>query len=98
MDEPSASLAFGNRIRVMERVKALCAEGYCVMQSTHDPEQAGYYSDRLLALKGGKVLAHGTPQEVFTEELISALYGVEVEICKLKENAPWVCIPKGVKT
>ncbi|MBR6825218.1 MAG: ABC transporter ATP-binding protein [Oscillospiraceae bacterium] len=98
MDEPSASLDFGNRIRVMERVKALCAEGYCVMQSTHDPEQAGYYSDRLLALKGGKVLSHGTPQEVFTEELISALYGVEVEICKLKENAPWVCIPKGVKT
>ncbi len=96
MDEPSASLDFGNRIRVMEQVRELCKEGYCVIQSTHDPEQAYLYSHRILALKNGRVLAHGKPCDIFNEALISDLYGVEVEICKIKEDVLRVCIPKGV--
>ncbi len=96
MDEPSASLDFGNRIMVMNRVKELCKEGYCVIQTTHDPEQAYFYSDRILALHKGNVLAHGKPYDIFTETLISTLYGVDVEICHIKNNALRVCIPKGV--
>ena len=98
MDEPSASLDFGNRIRVMEQVKELCKEGYCVIQTTHDPEQAYLYSDAILALKNGRILAHGKPRDIFNEVLISDLYGVEVEICKIKQDALRVCIPKGVLT
>ncbi len=95
MDEPSASLDFGNRIMVMERVRELCTQGYCVIQTTHDPEQAYLYSHKILALHKGTVLAHGTPPEIFTEELISNLYGVDVEICDMKNDALRVCIPKG---
>ncbi len=96
MDEPSASLDFGNRIRVMERVKELCREGYCVIQTTHDPEQAYLYSDTILALRDGKVLAHGKPRDIFREDLISALYGVEVELYEIKQDALRVCVPKGI--
>lgn len=96
MDEPSASLDFGNRIRVMQTVRALTAEGYCVIQSTHDPEQAYLYSDKILALHDGKILAHGAPQEIFDADLISTLYGVEVEVCKIQNDALRVCVPKGV--
>lgn len=94
MDEPSASLDFGNRIRVMNTVKELCKDGYCVIQSTHDPEQAYFYSHTILALHEGRILAHGNPRVIFDETLISTLYGVEVEICKIKEDALRVCIPK----
>ena len=62
MDEPSASLDFGNRIMVMERVRELCKVGYCVIQTTHDPEQAYLYSHKILALHKGTVLAHGAPR------------------------------------
>lgn len=96
MDEPSASLDFGNRIRVMQTVRSLTAEGYCVIQSTHDPEQAYLYSDKILAMHDGKILAHGTPQEIFDADLISTLYGIEVEVCKIKNDALRVCVPKGV--
>ena len=96
MDEPSASLDFGNRIRVMNTAKELCREGYCVIQTTHDPEQAYLYSDSILALHRGKVLAHGKPRDIFTEELISTLYGVDVEICNIKQGAMQFCVPKGV--
>ena len=96
MDEPSASLDFGNRILVMNRVKELCRQGYCVIQTTHDPEQAYLYSDQILALCKGRVLAWGKPRDVFTEELISTLYGVDVELVGIKEDGLRVCIPKGV--
>lgn len=96
MDEPSASLDFGNRILVMNRVKELCKEGYCVIQTTHDPEQAYLYSHKILALHKGTILAHGRPRDIFNETLISSLYGVEVEVCDIKEDTLRVCIPKGV--
>ncbi len=97
MDEPSASLDFGNRLCVMNTVKELCREGYCIIQITHDPEQAYFYSHRILALRGGRILAWGSPREIFDDHLISALYGVEVEVCNIKEDAYRVCIPKGVR-
>ena len=93
MDEPSSSLDFGNRIRLMNTVRSLTAEGYCVIQSTHDPEQAFRWSHRILALHGGQVLALGRPEEVITPELISTLYGVETEVCSLREDTVRVCIP-----
>ena len=97
MDEPSASLDFGNRIRVMQTVQALAREGYCVIQSTHDPDQAYLYSDRVLALYEGQALAFGTPQEIISNELISTLYGVEVEVCSMQNDAIRVCIPRQIR-
>lgn len=93
MDEPSASLDYGNRIRVMRTVQALAKEGYLVIQSTHDPDQAFLYSDRILALHDGRVLAYGKPDEVVTPECISKLYGVDVEVCSLRDDRVRVCIP-----
>lgn len=98
MDEPSANLDFGNRIRVMRTVRRLTEEGYCVIQSTHDPDQAYLYSDKLLALYGGEVLAWGTPQETIHNALISTLYGVEVEICSMRSDRVRVCVPAELHT
>lgn len=93
MDEPSASLDYGNKLRVMETVKGLTREGYTVIQSTHDPDQAYLYSDRILALYEGKILAWGTPQETISSSLISTLYGVDVEVCSMHRDDVRVCVP-----
>lgn len=95
MDEPSSSLDYGNRLRVMQTVRSLAAEGYCIIQSTHDPDQAYLYSDKILALYDGAILAHGTPKEIFDASLISKLYGVEVEVCKINHDTVRICVPKG---
>ena len=94
MDEPSANLDFGNRLRVMRTVQSLTRDGYAVIQSTHDPEQAYMYSDKILAMNGGKVVAYGTPQDTMDASLISALYGVDVEVCSMRGDEIRVCIPK----
>lgn len=93
MDEPSANLDFGNKMRVMQTVRKLTADGYSVIQSTHDPDQAYLYSDKILALYGGEVLAWGTPQETISNTLISQLYGVDVEVYSLQNDCARVCVP-----
>lgn len=93
MDEPSSALDFGNRMRVMQTVQGLTQDGYAVIQSTHDPDQAYQYSDKILALQGGRVAAFGTPQETIRSALISALYGVDVEVLSVRGDAIRVSIP-----
>ena len=93
MDEPSANLDYGNRVRLMQTMRGLAEAGYCVIQSTHDPDQAYLWSDRILALQDGRVLAWGTPQKTIDSRLISALYGVEAEVCSLRGDTVRVCVP-----
>ena len=78
MDEPTASLDYGNQNLVMTQARALADEGYCILISTHTPQQALWYADRALALLDGRVAAFGKPAEVMDEKLIEALYGLAV--------------------
>ena len=97
MDEPSANLDFGNRISFMKTIRQLSDDGYCVIQSTHDPDQAYLYSDKILALYNGQVLACGTPEDTINKDLISMLYGVEVEVQSLHEDSIRVCVPDYIR-
>ena len=82
MDEPTANLDYGNQLRVLIRIRELVREGITVIQSTHNPEHAFLFADRVVALIDGCVAADGPPSESVTEELIEALYGVRVTLTK----------------
>ena len=80
MDEPTSSLDYGNQLRVLERVRQLARQGYTVLLSTHDPQHALRFSQKVLALSGGQVAADGCTADVLTPELIRRLYGVEAVV------------------
>ncbi|MBE5784977.1 MAG: ABC transporter ATP-binding protein [Clostridiales bacterium] len=80
MDEPTSSLDYGNQARVLERVRALADRGYSIMLSTHNPQHALSYADRVLALHGGQAAACGTPRDVMTPALLERLYGVKTAL------------------
>lgn len=96
LDEPTASLDFGNQLLVLEQCRSLAREGYTVIQTTHNPEQSYQYSDRILTLQHGRVLAEGTPKEVLTEKTIRALYGVEVDVVSLRDDRARICLPANI--
>ncbi|MDR1589692.1 MAG: ABC transporter ATP-binding protein [Oscillospiraceae bacterium] len=88
MDEPTANLDYGNQLRVLKCVKDLVRRGLTVIQSTHNPDHAFIFADRVLALYGGRVAAFGEPASVISEELISSLYGVRVLIRRGENGLP----------
>ncbi len=96
LDEPTANLDFGNQILVLTQIRSLAREGYTIIQSTHNPEQTFQFSDSVAALFDGKVIAHGSPAEIFTADLMRILYGVEIEVQSLYNDKVRVCIPKVV--
>ena len=87
MDEPASSLDYGNQLRVLQMARELAAEGYTVILSTHDPQQALRFSDRVLALAEGSVVALGEVGEVLTRDLLRRLYHVETEFYMTPKGA-----------
>lgn len=93
MDEPTASLDFGNQAQVLERVVQLADSGLGIIISTHDPDHAFAFASRVLVLHEGAVIADGPPVDILTSERLELIYGVGVEIERL-ENGRRVCVPR----
>jgi iron complex transport system ATP-binding protein len=86
MDEPSAHLDLSNQHRVLEMVDQLARQGLSFIISSHAPNNALSYADRVLLLHRGRVLAYGPPQETLTESLLSTAYGMRTEVIYERRN------------
>jgi iron complex transport system ATP-binding protein len=92
MDEPTANLDYGNQLRLLFKIKDLSRRGFSIFLSTHNPDHAFLFADRVLALHENRIAAAGPPEEVLCPELIKKLYHVAVEIRK-EEGKAAACIP-----
>lgn len=52
LDEPTSALDFGNQTRVLGEIRRAVDEGYLVVLSSHNPQQALQYADRVLLHQG----------------------------------------------
>ncbi len=66
LDEPAAALDPKHTLMVNRIVDRLTEQGITVLISTHDVDYAMAWADDVFLLKDGKVLMHGTPQQVFS--------------------------------
>jgi iron complex transport system ATP-binding protein len=94
MDEPTASLDYGNQMRVLSRIRSLAAEGMAVVLSTHNPDHVFMIADRVALLHQGALAALGAPQDVLTPQRLKLLYDIDVVIGRLAEDGPLVCSPR----
>ncbi|GEK98730.1 ABC transporter ATP-binding protein [Acidomonas methanolica] len=75
-DEPVAALDPEHALSVMGVLRAVAAEGRCVVVVLHDLPLAARFCDRLALMRGGRVLLSGPPPEVLTEATIASAYRV----------------------
>ena len=96
LDEPTASLDFGNQARVLASVRELAAragsDGRGIIFSTHDPAQAFALEAQVLLMSEGRLMARGRPQDCLTAERLEAVYGLPVQVERTPSGA-WVCHP-----
>lgn len=78
LDEPTASLDFGNQLRVLSEVRRLRDDGIGILMSTHQPEHALEAEDRIALLEAGRIVAHGPPRETATPERLAHLYAADL--------------------
>jgi len=92
MDEPTASLDFGNQVVVLTEIRRLAARGAGIVLSTHDPDHAFAIADRVALMHGGEIISNGRPADVLTSERLHTVYGVHVTIEKTSRGQV-VCAP-----
>jgi iron complex transport system ATP-binding protein len=80
LDEPTASLDFGNQGRVMQEIRALGASGHGVLFTTHDPNHAMRAADRAYLLREGARLGEGAVGQVLGRTQLEALYSTPVQL------------------
>ncbi len=76
MDEPTASLDYGNQLKVLDKVADLTKDGYTILLSCHNPQQSLLYAERIVALHDGVIAADGHPETVLNADLLRMIYGV----------------------
>lgn len=79
LDEPTASLDFGNQGKVMREIRKLGASGHGVLFTTHDPNHAMRFADRAYLLRDGASIGDGATQTILGREQLETLYAAPVE-------------------
>ncbi len=81
LDEPTSALDIGHQQQALELVARLRHDhGLTVISAMHDLTLAGLYSDRLVLMHEGTVVAKGEPAAVLRPETLAEFYGVRVTV------------------
>jgi iron-chelate-transporting ATPase len=81
LDEPISALDVAHQVEVMALVQDLSRQhGVAILMVLHDVNLAARYCDQLVALRGGRVLAQGSPRELMRSDVLEAIYGLPMGI------------------
>jgi iron complex transport system ATP-binding protein len=80
LDEPTTYLDLAHAIDVLDLVDDLHETGCTVVMVLHDLNLATRYSDNLIVMREGAILAQGHPREVITAELLHEAFGLRAKV------------------
>jgi zinc/manganese transport system ATP-binding protein/zinc transport system ATP-binding protein len=81
LDEPTASADIKTRHEILHLLADLNADGVTVVLTTHDLNSVAAHLPWVICLNG-RIVAEGTPDEVFTPEVLSQTYEAEMVVLR----------------
>jgi iron complex transport system ATP-binding protein len=95
LDEPTSALDIGHQQQAMELVAELREHsGLTVISAMHDLTLAGIYTDRLVMLDAGRIVAAGKASEVLTAERLGEVFHVCVSVEIDPDDGAVVVVPR----
>jgi len=78
LDEPTSGVATSDKFKVMDSiVSAIKREGVSTLIIEHDMDIVSGYSDRVIVMHEGKIMAEGKPDEIMeNKEVKSTVFGI----------------------
>ncbi|WP_439656896.1 ABC transporter ATP-binding protein [Lentzea sp. HUAS TT2] len=80
LDEPTTYLDLAHAIDVIDLVDDLHEGGCTIVMVLHDLNLAVRYSDNLIVMKAGSIVAQGHPSDVITSELLLDTFGLQAKV------------------
>jgi iron complex transport system ATP-binding protein len=81
LDEPLNNLDMKHAVTMMKLLRRAADElGKTVVLVLHDINFASCYSDRIVAMRDGRVIHHGPPEALIRPEVLKDIYDLDIEV------------------
>ncbi|MGK8558458.1 ABC transporter ATP-binding protein [Nocardia gipuzkoensis] len=98
LDEPTTYLDLAHSIEVLDLVDRLHADlGRTVVMVLHDLNLAIRYSDQLVVMRDGRVVAAGPPAEVMSVELLREVFELDAAVLEDPVSGRPMIVPIGAR-
>lgn len=78
LDEPTTYLDISHQLQLMHHAKLLAEQGKTVLMIIHDLPHAFQTADKLVLMEAGRIVAQGTPEEIYSAECIPRIFRVKL--------------------
>jgi ABC-type cobalamin/Fe3+-siderophores transport system ATPase subunit len=81
LDEPTTFLDIAHQLEILEMLRNINREyRMTVLMVLHDLQQAVKYSDQVIAVKRGKIVAAGNARDILTDRFLRDVYEIEAKV------------------
>ena len=96
LDEPTTFLDVSHQIEVLDLLTDLNhTRGTTIVMVLHDLNLAARYADHLITLASGTVHTAGPPEEVLTEHVVRAVFGLDNQVITDPTSGKPLMLPLG---
>ena len=81
-DEPSNALDIGAQVQLRETMRQLAQSGLAIVLVTHHVSEIIPEIERVVLLRGGRIVADGPKDEILSTAQLSELFGVPVRVSR----------------
>ncbi|CAJ1000788.1 ABC transporter ATP-binding protein [Brevibacillus thermoruber] len=97
LDEPTTFLDMAHQLEVLELLHKLNQEEQrTIVMVVHDLNHAARYAQHMIAIKKGKVVCEGAPDQVMTHDVLREVFGIEADIVADPRTGVPLCLPYGL--
>ncbi len=94
LDEPATFLDYHHQVEVLRLIRRLSrVEKKTVLCVTHDLNRGVYESDKVLALKRGRVAFSGSAEALFDPERLAAIYDTPFDLVRHERSGHALVVP-----
>lgn len=86
LDEPTSQLDVGNQMRTIAIIKKLARDGFSLVVTSHFPDHAFLYADKVGILKDKTFIKAGATEAILTEQNLTRAYGVDIRIIRVADD------------
>lgn len=87
LDEPLNNLDIARSVQMMRYLRKAADDlGRTIVLVLHDINFAARYSDRICAMKQGKIIACGSPDEIMKPDILSNIFETKIEILQSSQG------------
>jgi iron complex transport system ATP-binding protein len=85
LDEPLNNLDMPHAVTMMRQLRhAADTLNKTVVTVLHDINFASSYSDHIIAMREGRVVAQGTPEEIIQPDVLQSIYGMDIAVHNIR--------------